>query len=86
MWRLEIAGKNVSATSHSPRKSLALGKQVMLMKNIHGKQVILYNILILIQKNIYGKQVILYNILKSPFYSTSIKHIEEKIHIIIFLV
>ena len=29
MWRLEIAGKNVSATSHSPRNSLALGKQVM---------------------------------------------------------
>ena len=30
VWRLEVAGKNISATSHSPRNSLALGKQVIL--------------------------------------------------------
>ena len=29
VWRLEIAGKNISATSHSPQNSLALGKQVI---------------------------------------------------------
>ena len=34
MWRLETAGKNISATSRSPRSSLSLGKQVNTLTRI----------------------------------------------------